>query len=256
MTARTVASALKIEYANLSLTGKRKDNQDRVAIAVGNEAALLMVFDGMGGHSDGAIAAETGLAAVRRMFEAASQPIFDPQGFLYLAMGAAHEAIVTGARDVVVDERPRATCAVCLVQDDACYWVHVGDSRVYLLRDHAIHKMTRDHSHVEVLIAEGVISRAEALEHPMRNYVESCLGGDDPLPGITVTGRNELQPGDVLLLCSDGLWSGLSAEDLVNIAYETRMPLPTVLKVMCDLAVKNNGKRADNTSVAALRWLP
>ena len=73
---------MKIEYAKLSLTGNRKDNQDRVAIAVGNESALLMVFDGMGGHSDGAVAAETALAAVQKVFEATPQPIFDPQGFL------------------------------------------------------------------------------------------------------------------------------------------------------------------------------
>ncbi len=247
---------MKIEYAKLSLTGNRKDNQDRVAIAVGNESALLMVFDGMGGHSDGAVAAETALAAVQKVFEATPQPIFDPQGFLYLAMSAAHEAVVNVARDLDVDLRPRATCAVCLVQDDACYWVHVGDSRIYLLRDAAVHRVTRDHSHVEVLIAEGVISRSEALEHPMRNYVESCLGGDDALPGITVSRRHELHPGDVLLLCSDGLWSGLTDPEMVKLAYESAAPFPTVLKVMCEVAIKNNGKRADNTSVTALRWLP
>lgn len=247
---------MKIEYAKLSLTGNRKDNQDRVAIAVGDEAALLMVFDGMGGHSDGAVAAETALAAVHTVFEATPQPIFDPQGFLYLAMSAAHEAVVAVARDLDVDQRPRATCAVCLVQDDACYWVHVGDSRIYLLRDAAVNQVTRDHSHVEVLIAEGVISRDEALEHPMRNYVESCLGGDAALPGITVSRRHELHPGDVLVLCSDGLWSGLSDDEMVQLSYESATPFPTVLKVMCEVAIKNNGKRADNTSVAALRWLP
>ena len=246
---------MKIEYANLSLTGNRKDNQDRVAIAVGNDAALMMVFDGMGGHSDGAIAAETALAAVQAVFEATPQPIFDPQGFLYLAMGAAHEAVVGIARDLDVDLRPRATCAVCLVQDDACYWVHVGDSRIYLLRDHAVHRVTRDHSHVEVLISEGVISRDEAAEHPMRNYVESCLGGDAALPGITVSRRHDIAPGDVLLLCSDGLWSGIADDEMVQLAYETNTPFPTVLKVMCEVAIKNNGKRADNTTVAALRWV-
>lgn len=246
---------MKIEYAKQSLLGKRKDNQDRVAIAVGEEAALLMVFDGMGGHSDGAIAAETALAAVRKVFENTPQPIFDPQGFLYLAVSAAHEATVGVGRELDVDHRPRATCAICLVQDDSCYWVHVGDSRIYLLRDQAVEHVTRDHSHVEVLIHEGVISRVEALEHPMRNYVESCLGGDDALPGITVSRKRRLQPGDVLLLCSDGLWSGLTDEQIIDLAYQTATPFTTVLKVMCDLAIKNNGRRADNTSVAALRWL-
>ena len=246
---------MKIEYAKLSLLGKRKDNQDRVAIALGDDAALLMVFDGMGGHSDGAIAAETALAAVHHVFEHTPQPIFDPQGFLYLAVSAAHEAVVSVGRELEVDHRPRATCAICLVQDDACYWVHVGDSRIYLLRDQAVEYVTRDHSHVEVLIHEGVISRTEALEHPMRNYVESCLGGDDALPGITVSRKRALRAGDVILLCSDGLWSGLADEQIIDLAYQTAAPFTTVLKVMCDLAIKNNGRRADNTSVAALRWV-
>ncbi|MEL6868475.1 MAG: PP2C family serine/threonine-protein phosphatase [Pseudomonadota bacterium] len=246
---------MNIEFAKLSLIGKRKDNQDRAEIAIGEEAALLMVFDGMGGHSDGAIAAETALAAVQRVFDSTPQPVFDVQGFLYRAVSIAHDAVVALGKDRDVDSRPRATCAICLVQDDACYWVHVGDSRIYLLRDHEIHHVTRDHSHVEVLIHEGVISRAEAQEHPMRNYVESCLGGDDALPGITVSRKRDLMPGDVLLLCSDGLWSGLPDETLIQLSYETEMPLPMVLKVMCDLAIKNNGKRADNTTVAALRWV-
>ncbi|MEO0574042.1 MAG: PP2C family serine/threonine-protein phosphatase [Pseudomonadota bacterium] len=246
---------MNIEYAIESLIGKRKDNQDRADIAIGDQAALLMVFDGMGGHSDGAIAAETGLATVRRVFESTPQPILDVQGFLYRAVSIAHDALVDLGKDRSVDSRPRATCAICLVQDDACYWVHVGDSRIYLMRDHAVHKVTRDHSHVEVLIHEGVISREEAQEHPMRNYVESCLGGDDALPGITVSRKHALSPGDVLLLCSDGLWSGLEDDQLIQLSYEHDTHLPMVLKVMCDLAIKNNGKRADNTTVAALRWL-
>ncbi|MEM8626701.1 MAG: protein phosphatase 2C domain-containing protein [Pseudomonadota bacterium] len=245
---------MSVEFAKLSLVGKRKDNQDRVDIEVGDQAALLMVFDGMGGHSDGAVAAETAMEQVRRAFRQTPQPVFDPQGFLYRAVSLAHHAVVALGEELDVDHRPRATCAICLVQDDACYWVHVGDSRIYLLRNRAIQHVTRDHSHVEVLIHEGVIERAEAQTHPMRNFVESCLGGDDALPGITVSRKRELFPGDVLLLCSDGLWSGVTDEQLVAISYSQAAPLSVGLKVMCELAIKTNGKRADNTTVAALRW--
>ncbi|MEM9172094.1 MAG: protein phosphatase 2C domain-containing protein [Pseudomonadota bacterium] len=247
---------MTVEFAKYTLIGKRKDNQDRVDIVIGEQAALLMVFDGMGGHMGGARAAETAMAEVKQAFADTPQPIFDAQGFLYRAVSAAHDAVVRLGADDNVDKRPRATCALCLVQDDACYWVHVGDSRIYLLRDNAVHHVTRDHSHVEVLISEGVIERDEAENHPMRNFVESCLGGDDPLPAITVSRKRELFPGDVLLLCTDGLWSGLRHEQMVQISYDSKAPLPIVLKVMCELAVKANGKRADNTSVAVLRWSP
>ena len=77
---------MQIEYAKVSALGDRSDNQDRAAVVVANDAALMMVFDGMGGHSDGARAAEIGLKVVQDLFMAAQLPIFDPQGFLYMAL--------------------------------------------------------------------------------------------------------------------------------------------------------------------------
>ena len=77
---------------------------------------------------------------------------------------------------------------------------------------------TRDHSHVELLLREGLIAESEMRGHPMRNFVECCLGGDVPLPDMSVTARNKLEPGDVLLVCTDGLWSGLEDADLGELA--------------------------------------
>ena len=86
-----------------------------------------------------------------------------------------------GAR-LPLELRPRATCAVCLVQQSSAYWAHVGDSRVYHLRAGRVRERTRDHSHVELLVREGVISAGQMQNHPMRNFVESCLGGEAILP--------------------------------------------------------------------------
>ena len=85
-----------------------------------------------------------------------------------------------------LEQRPRATCAVCLVQQGSAYWAHVGDSRIYLLRHGAVAARTRDHSHVELLLREGLITPDQAHNHPMRNYVECCLGGDPVLPDMTM----------------------------------------------------------------------
>ena len=97
---------MQIEYAKVSALGDRQDNQDRAAIVVSEDAALLLVFDGMGGHSDGAVAAETGLKTVQDLFVEAQQPIFDPQGFLYMALSRAHDEVVRVGADVAVDFRP------------------------------------------------------------------------------------------------------------------------------------------------------
>ena len=246
---------MQIEYAKVSALGDRQDNQDRAAVVVSEQAALMLVFDGMGGHSEGARAAETGLKVVQDTFMAATQPIFDPQGFLYTALAKAHDEVVKLGENVTVDFRPRATCAVCLVQEGGSYWAHIGDSRIYQVRDGAVLARSRDHSHVEVLIQEGAISEAEAQDHPMRNFVECCIGGDATVPDMSITAHKRLQHGDVLLVCSDGLWSGLSDDDIARVALPGDDNLAENLKALSIEALEVNAPYSDNTTATAIRWL-
>jgi serine/threonine protein phosphatase PrpC len=215
----------------------------------------MLVFDGMGGHSDGAMAAEVGLKVVQDMFTASSMPIFDPQGFLYTAMARAHDEVVLLGADIAIDFRPRATCAVCLIQESGSYWGHIGDSRIYQMRDGKLISRSRDHSHVEVLIQEGAITEEEALDHPMRNFVECCIGGDAPVPDMSITRMKPLQEGDVLLACSDGLWSGISDADMSEMATRQGMTLADNLKALSMIALSANAPYSDNTTGTALRWL-
>ncbi|MBN8279122.1 MAG: protein phosphatase 2C domain-containing protein, partial [Gammaproteobacteria bacterium] len=174
---------MRVEYADLSLIGDREENQDRVQVIATEKAVLLLAVDGMGGHADGAQAAQLAIETVRDAFQRVTHPVFDPIGFLHLAIGRAHVNLVTLGARLSLEARPRATCAICLVQDDAAYFAHVGDSRIYHLRAGAVRERTRDHSHVELLLQEGVITEGEIAAHPMRNFVECCLGGDAWLPG-------------------------------------------------------------------------
>lgn len=243
---------MQVECAELSLIGDREENQDRVTVAQGNGSVLLIAVDGMGGHADGAkaaaVAAETLAEAFRRM----PQPLFDPQGFLHIAVGRAHAKLVQLGTELRLEARPRATCALCLVQDRAAYFAHVGDSRVYQLRGRQIVSRTRDHSHVELLLQEGLITADEIPDHPMRNFVECCLGGNFALPGMSVGPVRRLAPGDVVLVCTDGFWSGLEDDDVS--ALGAKDPLDKDLRRLVELAVRNNGPYSDNTSAAALRW--
>jgi serine/threonine protein phosphatase PrpC len=246
---------MQIEYAKISALGDRRDNQDRAAVVVEDAAAMLLVFDGMGGHSDGAQAAEVGLQSVRDIFLETDLPVFDPQGFLYMALSRAHDDVVNIGADEAVDSRPRATCAICLIQESGCYWAHVGDSRIYQLRSGKILRRSRDHSHVEVLIREGTITEEEALEHPMRNFVESCIGGDAPVPDMTITRKIPLRPGDVLLACSDGLWSGVSDDELAQTATRAGSSVANNLKDLSKQALEANAPYSDNTTGTALLWM-
>ncbi len=246
---------MQIEYAKVSALGDRTDNQDRAAIVVAEEAALMLVFDGMGGHSDGAKAAETGLKIVQDTFMESTLPVFDPQGFLYGALSHAHDEVVKIGMDLAVDFRPRATCAICLIQEGGSYWGHIGDSRIYQLRDGKLVSRSRDHSHVEVLIQEGAITEEEALDHPMRNFVECCIGGDAAVPDMSITAKQPLMPGDVLLACSDGLWSGLRDVDMATLGKGPTDNLAENLKALSVRALNANAPYSDNTTGTALRWM-
>lgn len=246
---------MQIEYAKVSALGDRTDNQDRAAIVVAEEAALMLVFDGMGGHSDGAKAAEIGLKIVQDTFMESTLPVFDPQGFLYGALSHAHDEVVRIGMNLAVDFRPRATCAICLIQEGGSYWGHIGDSRIYQMRAGKLIARSRDHSHVEVLIQEGAITEEEALDHPMRNFVECCLGGDAAVPDMSITAKQSLMPGDVLLACSDGLWSGLRDIDMAILGKGPTDSLAENLKALSVRALHANAPYSDNTTGTALRWL-
>jgi serine/threonine protein phosphatase PrpC len=243
---------VKLEFAKTSLIGHRMENQDRVEIVTAGPSALLIVVDGMGGHAEGAKASEVTVACLANRFREIGQPVLDPQGFLISALAEAHDEVVALGSGISVEKRPRATCAVCLVQDERTYCAHVGDSRIYQLRDGAILHRSRDHSRVELLVHEGVIEEREVSTHPMRNFVECCLGGSEPLPDMSVAGSRRLLPDDVVMLCSDGLWSGAGDEELLTLT-QSDVALEPALTELAELAVANNAPHGDNTSAVAVR---
>lgn len=245
---------MRVESAEVSLLGGREENQDRVSTAVAEHAALLVVVDGMGGHADGARAAQVTQQVITESFWHTPQPLFDPLGFLHLALGRAHEEVVRLGAQLPLEQRPRATCAVCLVQQHATWWAHVGDSRIYHLRGGTLLTRSRDHSHVELLLREGLINAEQAHTHPMRNYVECCLGGDPILPEMSLARRRAVEPGDVLLVCTDGLWGVMKDEEIVT-EMSSAGALRGKLQALAERAVKRAGNGSDNTSAAALRWL-
>jgi PPM family protein phosphatase len=246
---------VQTECAQVSLSGNRQENQDRVAVLRSDPSALIVAVDGMGGHAEGARAAEVTVATLRECFEASRQPILDPQGFLTLALARAHDRVVALGPDVAIDHKPRATCAVSLMQDGSCFWAHVGDSRVYQIRAGTVHARTRDHSHVELLLREGLIRESEMKGHPMRNYVECCLGGDRSLPDMSIAGRRRLVVGDLVLVCTDGLWSGIDDREVAALGEVAPGGLDAALGKLAARAVTRNAPHSDNTSAAALRWL-
>jgi PPM family protein phosphatase len=245
---------LRFETAEVSLLGDREENQDRAAICRQGDGVLLVVADGMGGHSDGALAAEIAVDSLCRSF---SKEAPDGQGgpeFLRAAIEAAHDAVVAVGEKVGIGRRPRATCAVCMVRDGVASWAHVGDSRVYLLRAGVVVTRTRDHTPIENLLQDGLISEDEVAGHPMRHYVEYCLGGVAELPHISVSAPLPLEPGDLLMVCSDGLWSGVPDEEIAT-GPEEGLALEDWLVRIAGRAIRLGAPYSDNTTAVAYRAL-
>lgn len=245
---------LKWNAGQISLTGDRDDNQDRVSVSADDHSFLAIVADGMGGHAEGARAAEAAIQTCLQTFNDVQHPIADPRGFLQHMIGAANDAVNDLGQHLPVELMPRTTIAIALLQEGQAHWVHVGDSRVYLIRNGLVVDRTRDHSHVEILLQEGLITEEEIAHHPLRNFVESCLGGGSNLPAMNVASLQSLQAGDVVLLCSDGLWGGLDDDELARYIHADEIPIKRKLKELAEQAIAASFPNADNTTAAAVVW--
>ncbi len=232
--------------------GGRKVNQDRMGYSFTRDALLLVLADGMGGHLRGEVAATVALQTISTMFQQQAQPyVRKPQRFLEQAFHAAHRDIHQYRVEQQMPEAPRTTIVACLIQHNTATWAHCGDSRLYWMRDGQILARTRDHSHVENLIAKGLALPSERATHPDRNKLFNCLGADSS-PKVAVSAGAAVLPGDLLLLCSDGLWSMLADDDLAR-----RMQAQTVVRAVPDIlqaALKAAGGASDNVTALAIMW--
>jgi len=149
---------------------------------------------------------------------------------------------------------PRTTGVLCMVQNNKAYWAHIGDSRLYFIHDDIITARTEDHSYVEQLRQQGIISTAQVPTHKYRNYVTRCLGGQKNHPVADLSGPHPLQEGDVILLCTDGFWGALPERPLVNALYKMHQSLSTIVNGFAGHAERVSHPESDNVTVVALRW--
>ena len=236
-----------------SQVGGRPNNQDRMGYCFTRESLLLLLADGMGGHSHGEIAATLALQTMGALFQKMARPLVaDPSAFLDELVFSSHLALHRYRASYRLPDTPRTTIVACLVQQGQAQWIHCGDSRLYWLRGGRILARTTDHSHVERLVALGRLRPHERARHPDRNKLYNCLGAPT-LPGIDKSAAAVLKEGDQLLLCSDGLWGSIAEHEL---AYRlSASPLEEAVPQMVGSAVRAGGKNGDNVTALALTWL-
>jgi protein phosphatase len=206
----------------------RERNED--AYLVGAENDIFIVADGVGGHGGGDKAAQMATTLLpditRRRIAGSPEPSSsgDPAIATMLAdslQELGHCIREAGASRLEYKDMG-ATVVVALLQAHHAHIAHMGDSRAYLLRDGDLRQLTEDHSIVELLVRNGEITPQEAVDHPTKGWLTRFVGMEADVPAATQT--IELQPGDRLLLCTDGLWGMLSDDQLKVILAEGNDP--------------------------------
>jgi protein phosphatase len=252
---------MKISYQALTDTGrKRKGNEDN--LFVNAEQRLFVVADGMGGHAAGEVASKIAVDSINEFvcLTGGDQEITWPFGLddtisydgnrLKTSIRYANRKVLDATKEKTEYEGMATTVAAVLVDGDTANVAHVGDSRVYLVRDGSLTLLTSDHSWVNEQIQSGIISAEQARSHPLRNVVTRALGGK---PDLAVDIQvQKMESGDVLLLCSDGLTTMLGDEDIVEIIDGAVGDVEKAAKALVAEANARGGE--DNITVLLLKF--
>ena len=217
-------------FAKTDIGKARELNQDYYYISNPNdEIKLYVLADGMGGYKGGEVASclatETVKEYINTQFKNTHKEKNDILELVKNAMTHANSVVYEKSKQVQELEGMGTTLEVCLIYNNKAYIGHIGDSRIYRIRNGLIRRLTKDHSYVQKLIEDGKITRQEANTHPKKNMLTKALGCT-PYVEPDIRARN-IEKDDIIIMCSDGL---------TNMVSEERM---------CELITKDPSKAAE-----------
>ncbi len=228
----------------------RKENQDSVfAEQINDNTFLLIVADGMGGHNGGKTASSTAISVISKHIKEKCAKPFNDDEAKHMVMDSISKANMEIYCQAFGNEKLKdmgTTAVVALITEKKLYTANVGDSRLYILSKGKFKQITTDHSYVETLVARGLITPVEAKTHPQKNIITRAVGTDS-FVDIDLF-ENSLCDDDVVLICSDGLHTMVSDEDIVSILNDD---ISTASQKLVSLANANGGR--DNISVIAVK---
>ena len=227
---------------------KRELNEDSVISfqpedqqVVESKGVLFVVADGLGGHTRGEVASQLAVNTIRDVYY--QQVGDDPAAALRLAIEQANARIynesLAMSPKMEPDQMMGSTCVAAVVRGDTVYVANVGDSRAYIMREGQAHQISLDHSLVAQQLREGLITKEQARDHPDRNKIYRCLGSKT----VEVdTFSEKVQPGDLLLLCTDGLTELVPEEEVASIVqqYEPQDSVQRLIERANELGGKDN----------------
>ncbi|RZI96944.1 MAG: serine/threonine-protein phosphatase [Variovorax sp.] len=238
---------MKFSIFQVSRKGGRLKNEDRMGYCYTRESGLFVLADGMGGHPEGEVAAQLALQTIAALYQREARPIVkDVKAFLTSSVLSAHQQIMRYAGNKAMLDTPRTTVVAAVLQGNTATWIHCGDSRLYVVRDGRLLTRTRDHSHAER-------PRANAGSEPVnRNLLLTCLGSPTA-PLLDISSPLQLQRGDRIMLCSDGVWGVLDDATIVH-TLSSGKPVSDAAPDLAEMALRSGGSHSDNVTLIALEW--
>ena len=228
---------------------KREKNEDAISLPAENDGIKLFILaDGMGGAKAGEKASQLAVQIIRDYvrlnFIKIERTKEEIEEVIRKAMVEANKKVYELSMEYQEYNGMGTTVLVVLIYRGRIYIGHIGDSRVYRLRQSVLRQLTRDHSYVQELVRQGTITAEEAKNHPQKNVLLKVLGCDrDIAPDVITRG---FVKGDIILLCSDGLTNMVEDKEIYEIIMKNTSDLKVACKMLIDTANHNGG--ADNVS--------
>ena len=241
---------MRFSVYQVSRKGGREKNEDRMGYCYTRDSGLFALADGMGGHPEGEVASQLALQTLAAAFQREAKPsLKSPLRFLQDSILAGHHQLLRYATEKGLVDTPRTTVVACVLQGRAAFWAHCGDSRLYLVRSGKLIARTRDHSYTEL---QQTLSQVVPIVAKFnRSVLFTCLGSPGK-PVVDTVGPVTLQSGDRLIVCSDGLWSQLDDDTIVDLL--SSRSLSDAVPEMVERALRNGGTHGDNVTVLAVEW--
>ncbi len=241
---------MRFSVYQVSRKGGREKNEDRMGYCYTRDSGLFALADGMGGHPEGEVASQLALQTLSAHYQLEAKPrLNEPLRFLHDAIVAGHHQLLRYATERALLDTPRTTLVACLLQGNAAYWAHCGDSRLYLVRGDKLVARTRDHSYSEL---QQTLAQVVPMNDKVnRNVLFTCLGSPGK-PVVDTAGPLLVRPGDKVMLCSDGLWGTVSDAIITDIL--ANRPISDAVPELVERALRAAGDKSDNVTVLAVEW--
>lgn len=199
-----------MDIASLCETGGRNQNQDHLGWTAENDEGYFVLADGLGGHGGGEHASRI---AVETLLKIPPKNLEDFDG----CFETAHRAIQDAQKQSQELSQMASTVVALSIKAGQAIWGHVGDARIYLIRDNRIIHQSKDHSIPQLLVSDGEITAAQIRHHPDRNRLHRALGDShEQIKARLVKAPHPIEKGDVFLLCSDGFWEWVTEDRMLE----------------------------------------